>query len=194
MNSIIQVKITLENIKPLIWRRLLISSCTTFYELHHILQIAFGWKNHHLFQFKIEDYYIGIPDPDYDIGGVIKMIDAKDVVMDKILTEKGYEITYEYDFGNNWKHTIIVEKFLNVEPGICSPSCMAGKRAAPPEDCGGVKGYYSIMETIIDKNHKEYKRLMGNRAFNPEYFNIDRVNNQLARLDSYIKKIESSSK
>ncbi len=188
MNSIIQIKVTIEDIKPLIWRRLLVKSSSTFFELHNILQIAFSWENSHLFQFKVEDYFIGVPDPDN-----VEVIDAKDMTLGKILTERDYEFTYEYDFGDNWEHTIKVEKFLYTDPDSEYPLCSAGKMAAPPENCGGVLGYYQIIKASGNKKHLEYEQLIGDRkSFNPEYFNIESINNQLAHLKSYIKKIEKN--
>ncbi len=186
MKPIIQIKVTIDNIEPPIWRRLLVKSFLTFNELHHTLQIAFGWENAHLYQFSIEDYYIRFPYPD-DGNDAFEVIDSTDVKLDKLLTEKGYEFTYEYDFGDSWIHTIVVEKFLNIEPGICYPSCLSGERAAPPENCGGLNGYNAIMAA----EGKKYNQLVGSRKpFNSEYFNIERVNNQLAHLDSYIKTID----
>ncbi len=188
MNPIIQIKVTIEDIKPLIWRRLLVKSSSTFFELHNILQITFGWENSHIFQFKVEDYFIGIPDPDN-----IEVIDANDLTLGNILTEKDYEVTYEYDFGDSWEHIIKVEKFLYADLDSEYPVYSAGKMAAPPENCGGVTGYYQIMKARGNKKHPEYEQLKGGRkSFNPGYFNIESVNNQLARLKSYIKKIENN--
>lgn len=137
MNPVILIKVTLNDIKPPIWRRLLIKSSITFYELHNILQIAFGWKNCHLFQFHVEEYFIGPPDPEPAFDDEIKIIDSKEVIVGKIMTEAGYELQYEYDFGDSWMHTITVEKLLHLEPDFYYPVCTAGKRAAPLENCGG---------------------------------------------------------
>lgn len=195
MLPLIQLRVTLENIQPPVWRRLLLSSSTFFSELQHIIQIAFGWENSHLFQFKTEDYFIGIPDPEFDISDNIKVIDAKEVVVGKLLTETGDEIEYEYDFGDSWIHSVVMEKYLQVEPGFNYPSCLSGKRAAPPENCGGAPGYSLLMEVMGNKQHpeyKEYRELFGGRkAFDPEKFDIEKVNKQLARLKSYIKKVEN---
>lgn len=194
MYPIIQLRVTLEDIKPPIWRRLILSSSATFYELHHIIQIAFGWENSHLFQFKTEDYFIGLPDPEFDISDNIKVIDAKDVILSKLFTETGDEIEYEYDFGDSWIHSVVMEKYLQIEPGFNYPSCLAGKRATPPENCGGVHGYHLLMETEGTKKHPEHKQydalFGGKKTFDPEYFDIDKVNKRLTRLESYIKKTE----
>ena len=138
-------------------------------------------ENSHLFQFEVEDYNIGVPDPE----DITETIDSRGVMVSKILKKVGEEISYEYDFGDSWYHTIIVEK---LEPGVYYPSCLAGERSVPPENCGGVDGYNEIMK----EEGKEYHQLHSSslKSFHPEYFNLERVNNQLANLGNYIKKIE----
>jgi hypothetical protein len=191
MKPIIQIKVTLDEIKPLIWRRLLVKSSITFYELHNIIQIAFGWENCHLFQFNMEDYFIGQPDPEFEM----KIIDSKDVIVGEVMTQIGYELGYEYDFGDAWMHTITIEKFLHLQPDFYYPVCTAGKRAAPLEDCGGIPGYQHVLKALKNKQNPKYREyvewLSGKRkTYDPECFNLENVNSQLAQLKTYIRKIE----
>lgn len=85
--------------------------------------------------------------------------------------------TYEYDFGDGWRHKIVLEKVLSAEPGVKYPLCLSGKRACPPEDCGGIWGYEELLEIMKDPNHEEYEERMEwiGDDFNPEAFDPDAV-------------------
>ncbi len=190
MKEIIMLKVTLDDIKPHIWRRVLVRSSSSFWELHNILQIVFGWENSHLFQFKTDGYFIGLPDTEFEEDSH-KTLDAREIKLDKVITEVGYTFSYEYDFGDSWGHTIKVEKFLFADPDTIYPLCTSGERAAPPENCGGVPGFKLLMKSKGREKNPEYDEIMGGRkAFNPENFNVEKVNKQLSSLDSYMRKIE----
>lgn len=141
-SDIYQMKVTLRYSRPPIWRRILVSGDTTLEELHWILQIVMGWDNSHLHQFHL---------------GGIRYTDLTTVEMDPFETEDKDEsrfrlsnvarrpkakLTYEYDFGDSWIHELLVEKILAAEPHTHYPACIAGRGACPPEDCGGMGGYY----------------------------------------------------
>ena len=190
MNEIIQLKITLENSKPAIWRRVRVKGQTTFFELHHIIQIVFGWQNYHAYEFYIDNHKLGAPDdymknvPATEEG----VIDARDITLDSLIVQQRETFKYEYDFGDSWMHRVVVERFLREEESMIYPYCMSGKYACPPEDCGGFRGYYNMLEILKDKKHPEYKDLkkwVGNN-FDPDYFNVEQVNQKLLRLDKYI--------
>lgn len=190
MDDIIQLKITLEGTKPAIWRRIQVEKNTTFFEVHHIIQIAFGWLNYHMYQFNVDGYHLGEPaykmqdvDSDADI-----VIDSRDITIESLIVEPGEKFEYEYDFGDGWSHQIVVEKFL---PGIKRkqyPTCTAGKLACPPEDSGGLRGFYDNLEIIKNKKHpenKDTKRWLGG-GYDPAYFDKKLVNKELSTLDKYI--------
>lgn len=167
--DIYQLKISLKGVRPPIWRRILVSSSTTLTKLHHIIQVSMGWENYHLFSFNIygENY-------DDEAGSLSKSL-AK---LNLGVKAKFY---YEYDFGDSWLHEILVEKIAPKPAGVQIPICLTGKRACPPEDCGGVWGYQSLLETLDNENSSEYEEMrewVGD-DFHPELFNIDDVNRQL---------------
>jgi hypothetical protein len=175
VQNIYQIKITLNDSKPPIWRRLLISSSIRLSELHTVIQIAMGWDNSHLHHFIAHGEFYG--NPEYDAA------DESKVKLDELLQKTKSHILYEYDFGDSWQHKIELEKILPYDVKIQLPSCIKGKRACPPEDCGGIWGYEEFLEVMADPNHPEYaERLewMG-EDFDPEYFQIDEINALFAK-------------
>ena len=112
---------------------------TTLGQLHNILQIAMGWENYHLHMFMIGEQVYG--DPEDDETGDIGTKSEKRFRLNQFVSREGFKFRYEYDFGDSWDHTLLVEKILPAEKGVHYPVCIAGKRACPPEDVGGVWGY-----------------------------------------------------
>ena|SRR5437016_2896140 len=131
--DIYQLKVTLSDVKPLIWRRVLVQSDVTLAQLHTILQAAMGWENCHLHEFHIGGLTIGAPDPD----APRTLLNEKKVRLFDVLGKVGAKGVYTYDFGDGWEHSIFVEKILTPGPGVVYPICAAGKRRGPPEDSGG---------------------------------------------------------
>ena len=176
---IFQIKVTLEGSKPPIWRRLLVCSDTTLANLHHIIQAAFGWWDCHLHQFIVGETYYGEPNPDY--SGYMDMHDEQDVTLGQIATWRGFKFRYEYDFGDSWLHQVLVEKVLPPAPGQDYPLCIKGRRACPPEDVGGIWGYYHFLEAIADPNHEEHESYLEwvGGEFDPEAFDLEKVNQAL---------------
>ena len=173
-NSVYQIKVTLKGIRPPIWRRFQVESDTTLYELHLILQAVMGWENYHLYQFTVDSDDFGDADMDYGTG----MRDASEVELSEIVRAEKQKFTYEYDFGDSWEHEILIEKILQPESGTQYPVCIAGKRACPPEDCGGIWGYTDLLEIIKDPNHEEYEDMMDwlGGDFDPQEFDLDSIN------------------
>lgn len=178
--SIHQLKVTLTGTKPPIWRRIQVASSINLRRLHDVIQEAMGWTQSHLYQFELGDVCYGEPDPEY--GMPIRS--AKATPLRKIAPEAGAVFLYEYDFGDSWQHRIVVEKVLPPEPGIAYPRCVAGKRACPPEDCGGIWGYQEFLEAIRDPEHPEHEAMLKwvGGAFDPEAFDLRAVNEGLANL------------
>lgn len=174
----LQLKITLKGTKPPIWRRVLITDNITFETLHRIIQSSMGWYNCHLYEFSLGfNTSIGIQ---YE-GFYEDILDARKIKVSKYLNEKGDKIVYSYDFGDNWEHVLTVE---DVGPVISSqeyPSCIKGKGNCPPEDCGGVWGFYELLEKINnpkDPEHKEMLEWLG-EGYDPTEFKIEEVNRRL---------------
>lgn len=188
--NVIQLYIELVDSNPKIWRRIWITSDTSFFELHHIIQIAMGWENYHLFDFNTGHSCIEIPNNDMEDldDGKFKSLDAFIVEAGEIFIKEANQVIYTYDLGDDWKHSITAEKFLPLNSRIEYPVCIEGELACPPEDCGGIPGYYNVVKVLADKKHPEHKEIKQwlNRTFRPDYFDIEAVNEDLAVLDDYI--------
>jgi hypothetical protein len=105
---IYQIKVTLEDSKPPIWRRLLVRGDITLADLHAIIQAAFGWWDYHLHQFIVGETYFGVPHPDYE--DYLEMNDEQDVTLRQVALREGSKFRYKYDFGDSWLHQVLVEK------------------------------------------------------------------------------------
>lgn len=181
-SPIYQIKVTLDNSQPPIWRRILVRSDIALGELHLILQAVMGWQNHHLHQFIVGQTYFGEPHPDY--FDYVEMLDESQVNLNQTVTGEKFRFRYEYDFGDSWLHTLLVEKILPPEEGVEYPVCTRGRRACPPEDVGGMWGYYHFLEAIQDPDHPEHKSYLEwvGGSFDPEAFDLDEVNERLQDL------------
>ena len=181
-NRVCQFKITLKDIDPPIWRRILVPEKFNFWELHVAIHDAMGWLNYHLHTFYVRSCdsnifkEINIPsDNEYDADN--EFILSWDVQIFRYLRESGDICIYEYDFGACWEHEIIFEGFLMRESGKEYPFCLEGERACPPEDCGGVIGYQLLMEVLSDTSHEEYDEKISwlGKKFDTEEFYPEKV-------------------
>lgn len=178
--AVYQLKVTLRDSKPPIWRRIQVPATISLYKLHHILQVAMGWTDSHLHQFIVGNTYYGVPDPEWDLD----VKNEQRVKLNQIAPQEQAKFTYEYDFGDSWLHEIVVEKIMPPEEGQHYPVCIKGRRACPPEDCGGIWGYDSFVEAIRDPSHPEHDEMLEwvGGEFAPEAFDLEAVNQQLARI------------
>jgi len=186
-----RIKVTLKGITPPVWRRLVIPGNITFYKLHRILQVAFGWLGYHLYEFDFGDIAIIEPDPDFDLAGLSEgkiELDPRETFIDQFF-DKYKQCNYTYDFGDRWEHEIIVEKKSKDTKKNSVPRCIDGARYRPPEDVGGVEGYKRFLEIIKDKKHPERNQCLAwaekdtrGRLFDPEYFYIEEVNRRLMHV------------
>ena len=174
-SDVYQLKVTLQGIRPQIWRRFQVTGDTTLPELHLILQVVMGWENYHLHQFSI-----GGPDPDF--GSETKN-DHK-VTLRQLVPQEKTRFAYEYDFGDSWEHEILVEKILPRKPRARYPVCVAGKRACPPEDCGGIWGYPEFLKAIRNRRHPEHREMLEwiGGSFDPEAFDLKEINRALRAI------------
>jgi hypothetical protein len=179
---IYQIKVMLQYSKPPIWRRLLIRSDKTLADLHFYIQATMGWWDYHLHQFIVGETYFGVPNPDYD--DYLEMHDEGEVTLQQVAPGEGSRFRYEYDFGDGWMHQVRVEKILPPEPGQRYPACIAGRRACPPEDVGGIWGYYHFLEAIQDPEHPEHETYSDwiEGEFDPAAFDLDEANEALRAL------------
>jgi hypothetical protein len=177
--QIYQIKVTLDGIHPPIGRRILVPGNITLLKLHDILQIVMGWEDYHLHMFTIEGSIYGNPrDDEY---GDLGTLDEASITLNQVVYGEKQRFTYEYDFGDSWDHTLLVEKISSPEEGIRYPVCLKGKRACPPEDVGGMWGYENFLEAIRDPNHDEHEEYLMwvGGEFDPETFDLEKVNAQL---------------
>jgi len=176
-DNIFQLKITLNHIKPPIWRRVLVDSDIKLPDLHKIIQTVMGWTNSHLHQFVIGNQYYSLPDDE----SYCKVTDYSRVQLDSLFHAPKSKFIYEYDFGDGWEHSIVIEKILPREKNTYYPICLDGKRSCPPEDSGGPFGYQNLLEILNNPEHEQYNEMMEwvGDYFAPEEFNLDEVNESL---------------
>lgn len=180
--KIFQFKIQLDDIEPEIWRIVKIKSSDSFSDLHDLIQKSMGWFDYHLHEFTIKNNStiarIGpIIDDEFE-----KPIDETLVNLNHVFYEENQEIFYEYDFGDSWQHKIILEKILEPDAGIY-PSCIAGARACPLENSGGVYGYQSVLDVLKNPEHDDYAMIMEwCGKFDSEYFNLEKTNEIIKKI------------
>jgi hypothetical protein len=131
------VKASLYGAKPPVWRRLELPSSLTLARVHEVLQIAFAWDDYHLHQFETTCGAFGRPDDEDGDWGTEEMGDEATVSLAQVAAEKA-KVVYVYDFGDNWRHDIVVEKITPAQPGVAYPRCTGGRGWAPEEDSGGI--------------------------------------------------------
>jgi hypothetical protein len=176
--TVFQLKITLQGIKPLIWRQVQVKDCTLA-TLHEVIQVAMGWEFSHLYDFEVAGERYGDP----GIGDDLEWNSDRKMKLSQIVRGGHRNFTYVYDMGDNWQHTITVEGTLAPEPKAKYPRCIGGARACPPEDCGGVWGYEEFLEAIGNRKHKEHQEMLEwvGGEFDPEEFNMGALNGEWAK-------------
>ena len=194
--EIYQIKVTLLGTDPPIWRRLLVPADLTLEQLHDVLQLAMGWEDCHMHEFRIGQQRFGKPDPMERAFGGPRTASERTARLFNVLGRAGIKAVYTYDFGDSWEHRIVVEKRLVQEPGCTYPTCLAGERHAPPEDCGGIPGFYNLLEAIRDPEHEEHEELLDwvGGGFDPDAFSADEVNHRLAPLQRRRSKAVAGKK
>jgi hypothetical protein len=178
-NQVHQFKITLRGSRPPIWRQIQVPETYTFWDLHVAIQDSMGWLDYHLHEFEMVNpstglrVNIGMPGEDFgrEVLPGWKQKIAEYFSMENQLAN------YTYDFGDNWEHEIQLEKILQREKNINYPVCIKGKRACPPEDCGGIWGYEDFLKIIKNPNHKEHREMLEwiGGEFDPERFDAKEV-------------------
>ena len=183
-----RLKVTLRGSKPPIWRRFEVPSDATLARLHAIIQLGFGWEDCHLWVFETLSGRYGLSDPDLEIRS------AESKKLSEVADWPGDKLRYEYDFGDGWDHDIVVEAVQPAEPGVVYPRCTAGKRACPPEDCGGIWGYYELLNTLANprhENHAQMLRWLGISSpadFDPDRFDLEEADQYLTKISKVLIK------
>ncbi|MDH3682474.1 MAG: plasmid pRiA4b ORF-3 family protein [Acidimicrobiia bacterium] len=175
------IRAVIDGTRPAVWRRVRLPIDATFGQLHQLLQVTFGWYDCHLHAFDVNGMRLG-PDPGGEFG--VADIDEAEVRLCDLL-HPGAEVVYTYDFGDNWEHLLEVEALQHRSVGEDLPdfACLAGARACPPEDCGGVWGYQELLAALKDRNHPDRAELVSwlPEGFNPQHFDAASVNGALRR-------------
>ncbi len=174
LHYIYQLRIELRGIQPPVWRRLVVRNSANLGEIHAYLQIAMGWQDCHLHQFVCADVAYGKSE---------ELKNEKDYRISQLLKSEGDSLLYEYDFGDGWQHEVKLERISPFNTKQEFPLCVGGKRAAPPEDIGGVPGYEMCLQALANRDDPENEDILKFVAedFDPDYFDMDDVNDNLRR-------------
>jgi len=217
-----QVRITLRGTKPPIWRRVAVPSDITLAELHEIIQIVMGWYDCHLHQFVVkcperkpssmelrelwlkgmvgemaefmrgERVFVDLSNEDLDMEGE----DEREVTLQELCRKVKSKLLYEYDFGDGWEHTVEVQKIYPPEEGVRYPVCLAGKRACPPEDCGGAWGYRDMLKALANPKHPSHEdqaEWIGG-GFDPAALNLEGISESLRRWRRHPRVVPGRAK
>lgn len=178
-----QLKITLKWSKPPIWRRVVARADMPLDRLHWLMQMVMGWTDSHLHQFVVGRTCYGQPDGEF-AGMASETLNEKRFTVADLAPAAKSKFIYEYDFGDGWQHEVKVEKILPADATFKHPLCLGGEKACPPEDCGGMGGYYNLLEALADPKHPEHedmKEWIGGEL-DAESFDLNKVNAALKRL------------
>lgn len=177
IRDVYQFKITMKRISPPIWRRIVVPSSYTFWDLHVAIQDAMGWTNSHLHSFRRmidrRDWVtIEPPSEEFIEGFGPKPLPERKEKIASWFSKDAKTFIYTYDFGDDWEHEVKFEKILPANAKIKYPLCFDGERACPPEDCGGSYGYEELLEIIKNPKHEEHEETMEwlGGGFDPELF------------------------
>lgn len=178
--KVFQFRIELIGSNPPIWRQIQVPETYSFWDLHVAIQNAMGWEDCHLNEFRIKNPKngwmdeIGIPMEDSDDDEIISEWEAH---ISDYFSKSNRKGLYIYDFGDEWRHLIKLEKVIAKEENVIYPVCIAGERACPPEDCGGIYGYEEILRALKNPKSKRYKEIKEwlDPDFDPEYFDIKEI-------------------
>lgn len=179
-DHVFQFKITLLDISPPVWRTIQVPHTYSFWDLHVAIQDVMGWVDEHLHVFKLrypgttEKVEIGIPDFK-GFGG--NTLAGWEIPLAQFFTLLNRKAIYTYDFGDDWHHRITLQKILPREKNVIYPVCVSGRRACPPEDCGGPWGYQDFLEAITNPKHEEHESMLEwfGGPFDPERFDKQEV-------------------
>jgi hypothetical protein len=175
------LKVVLRGVRPPVWRRLLVPASMTLAELHSVLQTAMGWSGGHLYAFDVGGVSYGdVEEFEGEVGNDTRVRLAS-------VVKQVAKFRYEYDFGDGWEHDVIIEE-VQLATSMRAPLCLAGRRACPPEDCGGPWGYAHLLEVLADPGHPEHDELsawVGGR-FDPAEFDVNATSDLLRQIDHVV--------
>lgn len=172
---LMELRITIAGIEPPIWRLVRMPDTYTLDQLHRVIQLLFGWLDYHLYAFRVGESRF--EEPDEDAEGE----DSTAVALRDLSLVKGAAFTYTYDFGDNWRHEIVVEDVYIITPQEDDerllPMLLTGERAGPHEDSGGPGGYGDVVEALRDPARTLYRHWAG--EYDPDRFDVWMTRNNL---------------
>jgi hypothetical protein len=178
-DTVIRLKIELDDTHPPIWRAIEVPAAVSLENLHRVVQAAMGWEGEHLFAFQVGREQV-----------------ANRVQLAELVARRIKRFNYLYDMGDNWQHTLRIEKVLAADPEVTYPRLIDGAGRCPPEDCGGIPGFYSFLEAIADPHHPDH----GDRlewygdTFDPADMDVAQIKQRLARLAARRKRTGAKRK
>ncbi len=177
--SVFQLRVQLNDVHPVVWRRLLVPGTVRMAKLSEMMLAAMGWTNSHLHAFEVGDKRYGMCLDDYPEGET----DEKTVTVLQALRDER-RVAYEYDFGDGWDHDVVIESLTWSNGGLKFGVCLDGQNACPPEDVGGAAGYEAFLEVIAnpeDEEHDFYLEWAGG-SFDATEFDLAVANAALQRI------------
>jgi hypothetical protein len=185
-DRIYQLKVTLRDVRPPVWRRLLVPGSATLGDLHRMIMKSMGWLDCHLHEFEVGGVRYAPPDPEADDWGLAPACDEGSARLARVAPRAGMRFDYTYDFGDDWVHSILVEAVGPVEAGRAYPACIAGRRACPPEDVGGPWGYAEFLAALADPEHEEHEDYLDwvGGFFDPAEFHLAETDEALRYVSS----------
>jgi hypothetical protein len=179
-DPVIRLKIELDDTNPPIWRMMIeVPAAISLEDLHRIVQAAMGWEDEHLFAFKVGRA---------EIASRVRLAD--------LAARRIKRFGYLYDMGDNWQHTLHIEKALSADPEVAYPRLVGGAGRCPPEDCGGIPGFYAFLEAIEDPHHPDYEDRLEwyGGTFDPADMDVAQINQRLAHIAVRLRRAAAKPK
>jgi Plasmid pRiA4b ORF-3-like protein len=180
-DEIATVRIELVDTDPMIWREVEVPTCISLKTLHAVIQAAFGWKSYHLWEFSLGEHRYGPPsDDDWRDE---PLVDAGKIRLADLIGPRKTKIDYMYDFGDSWEHRLTISNVRAADPLLAYPRYIGGEHNGPPEDCGGIPGFYDKLDALADPDHPDHaeiKRWL--RGYDPETIDEASIKRALARI------------
>jgi hypothetical protein len=175
-----ELRVTLLDVVPTVWRQIRVPSALPLSTVHAVIQIAFGWEDRHLHEWRVGEVTYGLSDED---SWGEDLADESSALLGELAPEDSV-LHYDYDFGDGWEHLVEVSAVVPYDGNVAPVACLAGARACPPEDCGGPSGYEHLLDALRDPDdaeHDEVVEWLGDR-FDPAAFDLQSVNHRLEQL------------
>lgn len=179
---IARICITLDDFAPRVWRRVEVPVTTSLKGLHDVIQAVMLFEDYHLFEFRVGDRRYAIPDPEWDRER--QTFAAQNIRIGALLERGVTTLSYTYDFGDNWQHTVELEGVVDADVAAHYPRFIEGERRAPPEDVGGVSGFEEFLEAIAKPRHPQHRSVLQwyGKPFDPLDIGIDDITARMERL------------